>query len=270
MNQDPALQQLNQQLARSGYAPIHDYYRYYGPLSDHDRATLETCETTIERGLVQFVQVGKAFAEIRNFRLYREHCTSFEEYCQRRWGLGRNYVNKVIAASTAVTHLETEGTFVPLPENEAPARPLTALNNAPKLQRQAWRTALQTAPDGVVTGEHVKAVVEGIRERLPTKKDVQGADDKHDDKHSIERFKIVDAAGQEAPERVSRWELQQEFKTGQRMTREHLLKLDPREVAEALYESDVKDAGEFAARCQKWVAELLNGLKTRESRNLSD
>ena len=57
----------------------------------------------IERGLTTFVEVGMAPIATKTDKLYKDTgYTTFEEYCQERWHMGRNYANKVIiAASTA-------------------------------------------------------------------------------------------------------------------------------------------------------------------------
>ena len=66
-----------------------------------------------------------ALMEIRDGRLYRAEFGTFEEYCQERWGWGRNYINKLIASAEVVENL---GTIVPkLPATERQARPLAPL-----------------------------------------------------------------------------------------------------------------------------------------------
>jgi hypothetical protein len=50
---------------------------------------------------------------------------TFEAYCRERWGWGRNYVNKQIAAAEVAANL---GTNVPKPQTEAVARELVGLD----------------------------------------------------------------------------------------------------------------------------------------------
>lgn len=57
-------------------------------------------------------------------RLYRQHFPTFEAYCRERWGMARNYANKMIAAAEVVTNL---GTNVSISATESQARPLTRL-----------------------------------------------------------------------------------------------------------------------------------------------
>ena len=75
-------------------------------------ARLATLEATIERGVKD---VGEALSEIRAEKLYTDK--TFEAYCKRRWGFGRNYANKMIAANETAKHL---GTIVP--KNEVPTK----------------------------------------------------------------------------------------------------------------------------------------------------
>jgi hypothetical protein len=120
-----------------------------------DRHTLKEYEEVIDRGLKTFVEVGSALISIRDHprKLYREYGT-FEDYCRERWGMARNYANKMIAAAEIVDRL---GTVVPiLPTNEAQARPLSRLE--PEQQIQAWQQAVETAPNGKVTAAHVEQV----------------------------------------------------------------------------------------------------------------
>lgn len=117
-------------------------------------------EATIERGMQTFVEVGLALMEIRDDRLYRAEFGTFEEYCQERWGWGRNYINKLIASAEVVENL---GTIVPkLPATESQARPLAAL--PPAQQREAWERVLETAPNGKITAAIVTQAAKEIRQ----------------------------------------------------------------------------------------------------------
>ena len=47
---------------------------------------LQELEQVVETGLTVFVKVGNALLEIRDSRLYRQQCPTFETYCRERWG----------------------------------------------------------------------------------------------------------------------------------------------------------------------------------------
>lgn len=62
---------------------------------------LHALEQIVEKGKRTFVEVGAALLRIREGRLYRLTHSSWETYCQQRWGWGRGRANNLIAASTA-------------------------------------------------------------------------------------------------------------------------------------------------------------------------
>ncbi|NJL33924.1 MAG: hypothetical protein HC893_08765 [Chloroflexaceae bacterium] len=57
-----------------------------------------------------------------------------------------------------------------LPTNEAQARPLTRLKE-PEQQREAWRRAVETAPDERITAAHVERVVKELLRELESAQD---------------------------------------------------------------------------------------------------
>lgn len=112
-------------------------------------------EAVISAGLQSFVAVGNALIEIRENRLFSRTHDTFEAYCRERWGMGRNYANKIIQATEFA---EALGTMVPKPTAERHVRPVLTL---PAEQRaSAWREAVETAPDGKPTAKHVQSVVD--------------------------------------------------------------------------------------------------------------
>jgi hypothetical protein len=134
-----------------------------------EQVELERLEGIIERGLRTFIDVGMALKEIQEKRLYKSYGT-FERYCQDRWQMGSNYAYKQIAAAKVVSNLCTrvhtspssgsvdfEGDKLPLPVTEKETRPLARLE--PEAQYRAWVQAVETAPNGKVTAEHVEHVV---------------------------------------------------------------------------------------------------------------
>jgi phage N-6-adenine-methyltransferase len=94
---------------------------------------LEQQEAVIERGLQGFTDIGPALAKIRDGRLYRQHFATFEDYCDKRWGLTHRSVNRIIASGTLVKAMEVVALEpgpmgpVPLPSSERQARELVGL-----------------------------------------------------------------------------------------------------------------------------------------------
>lgn len=125
--------------------------------SDLTTKRLTELETVIERGLQTFVEVGNALMEIRDGRLYLAEHDTFEDYCRGRWGFTRMRASQLIAAAEVVGNVNN---CLQAPANEAQARALVGLT--PEQQREAWETALDTAPNGKPTAAHVERTVEGF------------------------------------------------------------------------------------------------------------
>jgi hypothetical protein len=118
---------------------------------------LEKHESVIKRGLKTFSDVGNSLLVIRDSRLYREQYATFEEYCGEKWGMNRNYANKLIVAAEVVGNL---GTIVPKPTTESQARPLAKLE--PGKQAEVWESVVEKAKkeERKVTAKDVEMEVE--------------------------------------------------------------------------------------------------------------
>ena len=131
-------------------------------LSRQEQQELAALESTIQRNLSSFYEMGIALMTIRDKRLYRDGFDTFEHYCRERWQFARNYANKLIASSQVIENLN-KGTIVP--KTESQARPLTKLE--PEQQKEVWEKAVQTAPEGKITARHVQKIV---NEAMETKR----------------------------------------------------------------------------------------------------
>jgi hypothetical protein len=119
-----------------------------------DAQRLATLEAIIQNGLRTFIEVGNALLEIRDERLYREQgFKTFEDYCQKRWGWGRNYANKQIIAAEVIQNL---GTNVPKPKNEAQARELA------RLPVEQQREIAATIDFSTATAAEIRQQVRGL------------------------------------------------------------------------------------------------------------
>ena len=133
---------------------------------------LKECEVVIERGLQTFYEVGEALLRIRDKHLYRTEFSSFEDYCQKRWGLERRRAYEFMNAAQITSNITSlsSGDDMPSPEFERHVRPLRVLrdengNYDPELQMQAWKRAVETAPNGKITSPHVQSVVNDMLDR---------------------------------------------------------------------------------------------------------
>jgi len=121
-------------------------------------------------------KVWSRLKQIHDGRLYLAVATSFEKYCNQRWGISRSQAYREVDAADVLQHLglsTAEGArvspigdtqdnpikngYIPTP-SESQSRELARLK-APEHRKAAWVEALQTAPDGVATAAHVEQVV---------------------------------------------------------------------------------------------------------------
>lgn len=133
------------------------------PLTKAETKRLTECEGIIDRGLNTFYEVGNALAEIREARLYRISCGTFEDYCQERWGMSRRNANYLIQGAMVVERL---GNIFPIPSNERQAHEIAVVE--PELQKAVWQIAIETAPkdskgDPAITASHIKSVASVIK-----------------------------------------------------------------------------------------------------------
>jgi len=119
---------------------------------------LQAVEAVIEAGLRSFYVVGTALAHIRDNRLYHPAYTSFDRYCTERWEMRSQSANRMIAAAATIVHLEPIGSTLPTSEHQV--RSITQLD--PDDQRAVWQEAVETAPNGKVTGAHVARIVRAM------------------------------------------------------------------------------------------------------------
>lgn len=117
---------------------------------------LITLETTIEKGLRTFVEVGNALMEIRDNGLYRATFVTFEDYCRERWGIERRRAYQLMEAAQVVNNVNNCTQITPT--NESQARPLTPLSS--QQQAEVWPLVVETAPNGKITAAHVQYTVD--------------------------------------------------------------------------------------------------------------
>ena len=148
-----------------------------GEVLNRSEPTLAELEQIIEKGLESFVDVGMALIRIKGGKRYREAgFTTFEDYCQRRWGITRQHGNRLVVAAATVEALgrmlpevdpETEPTGSVLPTAESQIRPLNRLDSD-EGKAEAWSEAVECAES---EGRSVTAndVEQAVAKRLPTK-----------------------------------------------------------------------------------------------------
>ena len=105
-------------------------------------AQLEQLEGIIRENVGAFYEVGMALMKIRDQKYYHDVLgIKTPRPRRKRWDIGRNYMNKLIASSVVMENL---GTIVPnKPTTESRVRPLTRFTADQQLI--AWQKAVDTA-----------------------------------------------------------------------------------------------------------------------------
>src|SRR6516164_8553335 len=140
------------------------------PLTTVERARLAELESVVKRTLDGFLECGKALAEIRNKRLYRQQFGTFEDYCIKRWGFGGSHGLDLVRSAEVAERLlagpaAPEAGDSPLPPDLSPAtlRPLQKLD--PPLQSAVWRLASRVGkPTHHVVAKIARIVENAINE----------------------------------------------------------------------------------------------------------
>jgi len=132
-------------------------------LTTQETVRLCELERIIQKGKDTFVEVGTALSEIRHAKLYVASHGTFEEYCEKRWDMGKSHVNRLMEAARIVETIKTSPMGEVIPTSERQARPLAKLPAAE--QPAAWTKAQEKAKDEgkPVAARHVEeAVAEAI------------------------------------------------------------------------------------------------------------
>ncbi len=88
---------------------------------------VQIAETCIYRGLLGFVEAGRALRHVHQRALWQVMYKSFKEYCKKAWKISKAHAYRLILAAKVVDFLYQQcgQTCLALPVNEAQVRPLT-------------------------------------------------------------------------------------------------------------------------------------------------
>lgn len=127
-------------------------------LATTDAERLTELESTIERGLSTFVDVGNALAEVRDSGLYKNVLgfTRFEDYCSERWSLSQSRAYQMIDAAQVASVVSTIVEPVEALPVESQLRELAPLKEDERQVVEAWREAKEAAQ---VAGTKITASV---------------------------------------------------------------------------------------------------------------
>ncbi|MFH1157101.1 MAG: hypothetical protein V1793_25165 [Pseudomonadota bacterium] len=101
-------------------------------LTDEEKSLFGVCEQAIEADLKGFLAVGRALADIRDNRLYRETHKTFEKYCKDKWDLGRRYADQQIDGYEAVAFLGSKMRAIALKNETENKMPPIGIKNTPE------------------------------------------------------------------------------------------------------------------------------------------
>ncbi len=145
-------------------------------LTVKEEKRLAALEGIVRENFLGFVAVGKALAEIRDKRLYRNQDNrTFEGYCRELWDMGDKHAYRLIDSSKVIENLSPIGEKMKddsrpigrkidelleknpnflMPINEAQARELARLE--PEEQREVWQNILEHRLDQYKKGTFPK------------------------------------------------------------------------------------------------------------------
>jgi hypothetical protein len=128
---------------------------------------LSALERQVEDGLRAFCEAGQGIAEINRERLYLATHATWDEYLSDRWGFSRQHAHTLMQAADVVERLLSSGVDAgDLPQFAGHAAPLASLSD--DALRHVWALIQETAPNGQVTGAHVRSVVAVARQAILT------------------------------------------------------------------------------------------------------
>ena len=115
-------------------------------LTQEDSERLEELVAVVDRGMMSFVAVGNALAEINDRHLYLITHGSFEEFCRERWEFSRQRAWQLMHSASVAKILDQEDpATAERPAREAQARVLCKIKQ-PGLMADVWTHSVETAP----------------------------------------------------------------------------------------------------------------------------
>lgn len=139
-------------------------------LTEIEVAELEEIEARIESAMVStrdsFVEIGLSLAAMRDSglpskRLYRTEFSTFQEYCQKRWGFTPQRAGQFMKSASTYTKLKIENKFSILPGRE---RHLAELGRCESDEQsvEVWQAALEEVGGDInqVTAKLIKKHVD--------------------------------------------------------------------------------------------------------------
>ena len=118
-------------------------------LREDEQKELAAFETDIEQSQKNFITVGEALTRINEKQLYKGTHSSFDKYCDERWGFTGSHARRLMESYEVVEKLRSGKKPVgdaDLPRNEFQAR-LLRESKAEQYWIRCWQTVVKTAKD---------------------------------------------------------------------------------------------------------------------------
>lgn len=145
-----------------------------GFLTTEERSKLDALEKVIAKNKRAFVEIAVALTEIKEAKLYRQCHKTFAEYCEKKWGFGRQYAYEMIRAAEAVKSLP-ENVNDRL-QNLEQARALASVPEAKRVEVLDKAHARAEEEDRPVTARDISEAAEEKRPRVQSADQVMGFD----------------------------------------------------------------------------------------------
>jgi hypothetical protein len=111
-----------------------------GPLTDEQRRAFTRCEEILEKWLPGTVKAAKALYQIHSEKLYRTDYSSFEDYCEKRWGFKRQQGFRLAKMGQLIATLGPPGDDI-TSENQARLLRKVQSEHLPKVMARAKEIA---------------------------------------------------------------------------------------------------------------------------------
>lgn len=126
-----------------------------------EKSQLIKSERVIGKNINGAVEAWIELERVRDLRLYREKFTSFDEYCQKRWGMQRRYADMLISSARVAKSLTLKVRTIVLKPGQ-----LREVAKVPEARRE--EVIIEASKSGAVTAKSITAASKAIEKRDDT------------------------------------------------------------------------------------------------------
>ena len=138
-------------------------------LTDQERLALGRYEAVISKGRETYLEVGRALNAIHDGYLYREHYSSFDEYCLKKWNFTRAHGNTLMDAAESYEALSTMVDIgLPMPTSERQLRELAGVPT--EVKAKVYKAAVEKSGGKVPTAKVIMQEAAAFKKPSAAKK----------------------------------------------------------------------------------------------------